>query len=147
MPPPSPSPPLQHLPSQDADLRNWSMWLHLSGLSSYVLTATPLIGLVAPIVIWQMKKDIMPKIDGHGKDAVNFHLSLLLYAFAFAIIAIVFSFVTLGFGAIIMVPLGAVVGGALWILGLLFPILAAKAASRGQTYKYPLTIDFFRLFA
>ena len=59
-PPPSPEPSPERLPSHDADLRSWSMWLHFSGLASYIITATPLVGLVAPVVIWQMKKDIMP---------------------------------------------------------------------------------------
>ncbi|MDB4673625.1 DUF4870 domain-containing protein, partial [Verrucomicrobiales bacterium] len=133
--------------SHGADLRSWSMWLHFSALSSYLFTATPLVGLVAPIVIWQMKKDIMPGIEVHGKNAINFHLSLLAYTFILGIIGTVFILVTFGLGAFLVGPLGALALAVLGIVGLVFPILAGVEANKGRVYKYPLTIDFFKLFA
>ena len=83
----------------------------------------------------------------HGKNALNFHLSLLAYAFILGIIGTAFTFVTFGLGAVFVVPLGILAGGAFWIAGLVFPILAGLAANSGRVYKYPLTIDFGKLLA
>ena len=123
------------------------MWLHFSGLLSYFLTATPLVGVVAPIVIWQMKKDIMPGIEEHGKNAANFHFSLLAYTFILGTVGTVFAFVTFGLGAILVAPLAIVAGAIFWVAGLVLPIIAGMEANKGRVYKYPLTIDFFEFFA
>jgi uncharacterized Tic20 family protein len=46
------------------DERTWAMFLHLSQLANLLL---PLAGLVAPILIWQLKKDQLPALDQQGK--------------------------------------------------------------------------------
>ena len=61
--------------SNEREIRQWSMFLHLSVLTTYIV---PLAGLVAPIVIWQMKKNDSPKLDMHGKIVVNWVLSMIL---------------------------------------------------------------------
>ena len=48
----------------ESDIRMWTMILHLSQLAIFVL---PVAGIVAPISIWQLKKDEMPTID----EAIN----------------------------------------------------------------------------
>src|SRR5947207_2717362 len=48
----------------DQQTRQWAMVLHLSQFAGY---AVPLAGLIAPIVIWQVKKNELPGIDAHGK--------------------------------------------------------------------------------
>lgn len=53
--------------------RQWAMFLHFSILAGFLF---PLAGLVAPIVIWQLKKTELPGIDVHGKVVVNWILSL-----------------------------------------------------------------------
>jgi uncharacterized Tic20 family protein len=50
--------------------------LHLSFFAGY---AVPVFGLVAPIIIWQVKKDELPGIDCHGKNMVNWLFSLVIY--------------------------------------------------------------------
>ena len=60
----------------EKETRNWAMFLHLSLLSGFLI---PFAGLIAPIVIWQLKKEEMPEIDAHGKMVANFILSMLIY--------------------------------------------------------------------
>src|SRR4030042_3119368 len=56
--------------------RQWAMFLHFSLLAAFVL---PIVGLVAPIIIWQLKKEALPAIDAHGKIVVNWILSMIIY--------------------------------------------------------------------
>ena len=60
----------------------WGLFLHLSIFAGYVV---PIAGLVATILIWQLKKDELPDIDAHGKNALNWFISDIIY-FAVSII-------------------------------------------------------------
>lgn len=90
----------------------------------------PLAGLVAPIVIWQVKKTDMPAIDEHGKNATNWIISAVIYG----IISTILVFVIIGVFLLI----------ALGILSIIFPIIAGVKANNGETWKYPLTITFIK---
>lgn len=100
------------------------MGLHLSSLSGYI--GVPFGSIVGPLVIWLIKKDQSAFIDENGKDALNFHLSMLLYL----IISIPLMFVLVGFISLLAIP----------ILEIVFSIIAAVKASEGQWFRYPLTI-------
>jgi uncharacterized Tic20 family protein len=109
----------------DKETRTWAMLLHLSLLAGYVI---PLAGLVAPIIIWQIKKDELPGIDAHGKMALNFIISMFLYS----LIAFVLTFVVIG------VFLFFVLAAA----GVIMPIIAGIKANNGELWNYPLVIKF-----
>ena len=103
------------------------MLLHLSLLAGH---AVALGGIIAPIVIWQVKKDEMPELDEHGKNAVNWVISFVIYAAISAVLCLV----VVGF---VLLP-------AVLILNIVFPIIAAVKASEGRVWKYPLAIQFFK---
>lgn len=111
----------------DKDTRLWSMILHFSLLTNCVV---PIAGIVAPIVIWQIKKDDYPVLDLHGKNAVNWIISATIYAAISALLAL------------------AVVGFfLLFILGIcsiVFPLIAGIKANNGIVWKYPLTYEFLK---
>lgn len=111
----------------EKEFRQWAMFLHLSMLLGFVV---PLAGLVAPIVIWQVKKTDMPAIDEHGKNATNWIISAVIYG----IISTILVFVIIGVFLLI----------ALGILSIIFPIIAGVKANNGETWKYPLTIPFIK---
>ncbi|QST02858.1 DUF4870 domain-containing protein (plasmid) [Pontibacillus sp. ALD_SL1] len=113
------------------DEKKYSVMLHLSQMIGLVIPM-PLITLVAPLVLWLVKKEESSMINDHGREAVNFQLSLLIYGIAF----MVFTIVTLGVGMVT----GFILLPAYYIVTILFPILAAVKASEGKDYKYPLTI-------
>ncbi len=81
-----------------------------------------------PIIIWQIKKTELPAIDVHGKNALNWILSFLLYTVASFLLA----FVLIGIPILL----------ALGICGIVFPILAGVKANNGQVWKYPMAIPF-----
>ncbi len=118
-PPPVPS----GVPS--ADDRQWGMFAHLSALSGVVI---PFGNIIGPLVIWQIKKDQLPGLDVHGRNATNWIISSLIYG--------VIS------GILILVVIGIPMLIALMACGIAFPIIAAVKANNGEVWKYPLTIEF-----
>jgi hypothetical protein len=113
--------------TEEQEARQWAMFLHLSQLANNIV---PPVGIIAPILIWQMKKDVLPEIDAHGKNAVNFMISMMIYL----AVSVVLSFVLIG------IPLLIAVG----IIGIVFPIIAGIKANNGEVWNYPLTIRFIK---
>jgi hypothetical protein len=108
----------------------WAMLCHLSGLLGYTLPA--LGSILGPLIIWIVKKDEMPAVDEHGKEALNFNLSILIYS----IIVTAALIPTLGFAF----PLF----GVLIVFHIVCVIVAALRANSGQMYRYPLTMRIIR---
>jgi uncharacterized Tic20 family protein len=109
------------------EARQWAMFIHLSLLAGFVV---PFGGLVAPIVLWQVKKDEMPGIDEHGKNAVNWMISHIIYI----AISIVLILVVVGIFTLI----------AVCVVGVIFPIIAGIKASKGEVWRYPMAIRFIK---
>lgn len=116
------------------DTRMWAMFCHLAGLAGFVIPVI-ISGIIAPLIIWQIKKDEHPFIDEHGKEAVNFQISMSLYT----VIGIVACLITC-IGAV-LIPFVAV---ALCIINLVFLLIAAVKANNGEHYYYPISIRFIK---
>jgi len=86
--------------------------------------------------VWLIKKDDDQFIAEHAKESLNFQLTWLIGAFVGGIAAFVLTLVTVGIGLIVILP--AVIG--LMIAWLVFVIKATIAASKGEYYRYPLTV-------
>jgi uncharacterized Tic20 family protein len=115
--PPYPGP----QPMSPQDERLWSTLIHLSPF---------LLGFVGPLVGYLVLKERGAYVRHHTAQALNFALTYLIVA---AVIAVL-SFVTLGIATVLYLPLA--------VLQLVFMIMAAVAANRGEYYRYPLTITF-----
>ncbi len=114
------------------DARMWAMICHLAALAGLVV---PVIGcIIGPLIVWQIKKEEFPFVDGHGKEAVNFQISMTLYLLISAVIWIPLSFVCIG----VFIPV------AISIVDLIFLLIAAVKANDGHHYRYPLTIRFIK---
>ena len=110
------------------DARMWAMFCHLGGLAGYVI---PIVGnVVAPLIVWQIKKDEFPFVDQQGKEAVNFQISILIYGLAA--------------GLLCLVCVGFVLLPAVGIFKLVFLLIAAVKTNSGQAYRYPLCIRFIK---
>jgi uncharacterized Tic20 family protein len=107
------------------EAREWCMFLHLSLFAGH---AVPLGGIIAPIVLWQMKKDELPGVDEHGRNAVNWVISNVIYLAVSLVLCLVF----------VGIPLLIV----LLVLNVVFPAIAAVKANEGVAWKYPLAIPF-----
>ena len=106
-------------PLSPADEKLWATLIHVGGI---------LFGWLAPLIGYLILKDRGPFVRAHSATALNFHLTVLIgYAIGF-----VLSFVFIGFFVII----------AIGVLVLVFGIMAALAANRGEYYTYPMSIKF-----
>jgi uncharacterized Tic20 family protein len=92
--------------------------------------------------MWILKKDESAFVDRHGRAALNFWLSLLAYGVAFFVLFMLITILTLGIGALLLIPLIFIGGVAVMVLVILFPILACLKAQAGQESTYPLSIRF-----
>ncbi len=110
------------------DQRRWAMFCHLAALLG--LLGNGIGFLIGPLVVWLIRKDDAPFIDEHGKEAVNFQITMFLAFFL---------------GLLLMLVLvGIVILIAVVILMIVMPIVAAIKASNGEHYRYPLTIRFIK---
>lgn len=103
------------------DATNMAMLAHLLAIFT---------GFLGPLVIWLIKKDDSPFVDRHGKEALNFQLTVLIAMFVSGIL----TFLCIGFFMMT----------AVWVVDLIFCIIAAIKASKGEEYRYPLTIRFVK---
>ncbi|HAV61784.1 MAG TPA: DUF4870 domain-containing protein [Verrucomicrobiales bacterium] len=104
---------------------NDKLWVVLCHLSTFLGVA-----LLLPLVVYLVKKDDSEFVRWHAKEALNFHLSLLIYA--------IVSFL------LVLVVIGVFLLIALGITAIVLAIIAAIKASNGERYAYPLTIRFVR---
>ena len=77
--------------------KNYSSITHLSGFAGWFF---PFGNIIAPLVLWSAKKNESSYIDTHGKSAVNFQLSLILYGFILALLIVPIAIFTLGLGVV-----------------------------------------------
>lgn len=106
------------------DEKTYLLLMHVSQLAGIF---APLIGFLIPLFLWITHKDVNPNVDQHGKNILNFIISFIIYA---AILCI----------TIIGIPL-AIVAGLLYVI---FVIVAAVKVNNGESWKYPLTIEFIK---
>ena len=107
---------------------NWAMACHLAALSGFVI---PLGNVIGPLIVWLIKKDTMPLVDQHGKESLNFQITVL----AAFLISLVLTLVLIGFLLMFVVGIGALV----------LTIMAAVKVANGQTdYRYPWALRLIK---
>jgi len=121
-PPPNPQPPPLR---QDRTLDATCHFLSFAGL-----IGIPFGNILGPLVLWAIKKDEMPSVNEHGKESINFQISMTIYT----IIA----------GLSILIAIGIVLLPAIIVLNLVLVIIAGVKAANGEFYRYPLTIRFIK---
>jgi uncharacterized Tic20 family protein len=109
----------------EQDSRTWAMFCHLGAFAGYII---PFGHIIAPLIIWLIKRDESPLVADQGKESLNFQLSMTLYA----IIA----------GLLIVIFIGFILLFALMIFDVIMVIIATVRANAGEKYRYPLSIRF-----
>ena len=127
-PPPLPAggPPISCVTA--SNVRTWNILCHASALLGVFFHFPG--HLLGPLIVWLAKRDDSPEIDAHGKESLNFQISMLIYNG----IAVVFCLVLIGFFFL----------AVLWVLNAVFVIIASIQASDGKFYRYPMTIRFIQ---
>jgi uncharacterized Tic20 family protein len=106
------------------------MWCHISALSGLIV---PLGSVLGPLLVWQMKRHEIPSVEEHGKESLNFQLSVLIYLIVggtIAAIGIVFCF------GVFLIPVLIVI----YLAALILPVIAGIKANDGVLYRYPFTL-------
>ena len=110
--------------SSSTSVRTWCILAHATALVGFLV---PVAGhLVGPLIVWLAKRQDSPEIDAHGKESMNFQISMLIWNAIAAILIIVL----IGIPILIL----------LHILNIIFVIVASIQASEGKLYRYPLAI-------
>lgn len=146
----------------DNHQKNIATFIHLSTFSRFII---PLGNFIGPIVLWIANKEKSEFIDAHGKQIINFQISILLYTLIIGAISIPFFFFkffdgldffdfndfdhfhfSLSKPSPLLYFTGAL--GALAIIAFIFEIVfiikASLKARDGELYQYPLTINFLK---
>lgn len=124
-PPPPPAADPLHDPHAQEWERTYAMFEHLS------LVAAHIIPIVPALVLWLIKRDQSPFVDDHGKESLNFQISLILY-------------IIVGIALTPACGVGAGLIGGAYVLGIVGMILAAIAAHKGRYYRYPMCLRFVK---
>jgi uncharacterized Tic20 family protein len=105
--------------------RTWGLLLHLSGLAGFVF---PFGNLIAPLVLWLIRRDRSSFLDDQGCEALNFQIAFTIYAILS--------------GGLILVLIGFLLLPVVLITGIVLMVKAAIRANEGTYFRYPL---IFRL--
>ncbi len=101
----------------------------MTHLSQLVTLITGFGSLIVPLIIWVTQKEKVSEMDAHGKNIINFQLSLIVYCIICVPLILLFGLGLLGF---------LVLG----VFSIIFPIINAIKASNGETPTYPLSFNF-----
>ena len=144
--------------------KNLAAIIHLSTFTKFFI---PLGNFILPIILWTTNKDKSDFVDGHGKQAINFQISILLYTILIACLTIpLFLFGVLNsvdfpefwhaydfdfhisrrdsFNVVLFTIIAGILAAAAFIFEIIFVIIATSKANQGEAYKYPITINFIK---
>lgn len=115
-------------PQVSKDEQNWAMICHLAALSGFII---PFGNVFGPLIVWLIKKDSMPLVDKHGKEALNFQITVSLALLVCAVLMLT----VIGIFLLFVVGIGA----------LIMTIMAAVKVSNGELdYQYPFAIRLIK---
>ena len=109
-----------HQPEMSRDARNMAILCHLLGI----------VGFFAPLVIWLIEREKHRFVDEHGREAMNYQVSLLLYYLVSSLLA--------------PLIIGLFMLGVLTVLHIVLAIIAAVQAGQGKPWRYPIAISFLK---
>ncbi|NQX86956.1 MAG: DUF4870 domain-containing protein [Flavobacteriaceae bacterium] len=146
--------------------KNIAAIIHLSALSKFIF---PLGNFIMPLLFWTLNKDKSEFIDAHGKQIINFQISIFLYTIIIGAISIpllilgildhvllpeiwhsfpygfkleMYDFHGIKIALFICILLVLVV--ITMLFEIVFIILATSKANDGKYFKYPITISFLK---
>ena len=93
--------------------------MHLLQLSGILLAKIPFVGIVAPLILWLVKRNESPYLDAVGKEVINFQINLGVAVFV-GLLACIVPGIIIGIGGLVLVV-----------------IAAMKTNEGGPIYRYP----------
>ncbi|MEO8417939.1 MAG: DUF4870 domain-containing protein [Methylophilaceae bacterium] len=100
-----------------ADEKNIVVLTHMGGT---------VFSFIPALVVWLWKKDDSAYIADQAREALNFQITVLIAQIISSIL--------------IVILIGFVLMGIIWLANIILCIIAAVAASKGEHYRYPFTL-------
>jgi len=115
------------------------MWRVLAHASAFIqVVGVP--SLIGPLIVWLLKRED-PVVEPHARAALNFQLTLLIYFVAGVVLAFLAAITIVGLVLTAMIIVFLLL---LVLLELIFALMAAIAASRGELYRYPMSLELIK---
>ena len=108
--------------------KTMGMLCHLLALSGFV--GVPFGNIVGPLIIWLTQKDKSSFADFHGKESLNFQITILIAG--------------LISGVLCLILVGFLLLFALWVYGIVMTIVATMKANEGIRFQYPFTLRLIK---
>jgi len=109
-------------------MRNDRQLIVITHLSQLVTLVVGFGSLILPLILWMTNKEKVYEMNEHGKNILNFQISLIIYSLVCIPLILL-----LGLGLIGLIILA--------IISIIFPIINAIKASNGEVPKYPLSLN------
>ncbi len=106
--------------SENKEERTMAMVAHLTGI----------IGFLGPLIVWLIKRGEMPFVDDQGKEALNFQITMLIAWVVCMLLTIV--------------VIGVFLFPVLFVVNIIFCIMAGLKANEGVAYRYPYTLRLIK---
>lgn len=113
-----------------AEARLWNMLSHMIALTGLLTFVGFILG---PLLVWMIQREKYPSVDQHGKESLNFQLSVLIYQIGLLAAGGVLGFLTCGIGW----WLAGILCMLLLAAHLILVIIASAQAWSGGFYRYP----------
>ena len=145
---------------QENEERTWATLVHLGGIMGAMIVSS--VGsILGALIIWLIKRNDSKFVDEQGKEALNFQITICIVNAVLGIIAAIrigfWSFNSMFFNNRIMdfSDLNSMVFNSgfyfieslmllLWILNIIFSVIAALKANKGIPYRYPVSLRFVK---
>lgn len=111
--------------------RTWPTLVHISSFS-WVFTGVGL--FLGPLLIWLARRDQDAEVDEHGKEALNFNVSVAIYFVVSCVLLV----------TVILIPLVLLFWLALVGFHTVFTIVAATKANNGESFRYPFSLKLIK---
>ncbi len=108
--------------------KTMGMLSHILALSGFVI---PFGSIIGPLVIWLTQKDKSAFADYHGKESLNFQISVIIALLCCLPLILLF-----GLGILLMMVVG--------VYALVMTIVAGLKANEGVRYAYPYTLRLIK---
>jgi uncharacterized Tic20 family protein len=127
VPPPMPSdvPPPASRGAVSPDDRTWGTMAHVASIIGMFVGGLAILG---PLVIWLLKKNESAYVAHHGREALNFQITVLIAG----VVLFALGFLTCGLSWFLLAALG--------VVNIVFSIIGAVKANEGERWTYPFAL-------
>jgi uncharacterized Tic20 family protein len=112
------------------DEKTWALIAHFGGI----------IGFIPPLIAFLVKKDQSATVRAHAVAALNFQIVVTATYIVLVIVNACGAF----FLPSILSTLLSFAATAVWIIGVVFAVIAGLKANQGQLYRYPIPVQLVK---